>query len=350
MKKALKAPRLKEAREPLTSADFLSSGSTLLNLALSNKVFGAVAKGWYLYIVGDSSAGKTWLIFTMFAEACRNPAFKDYRLIYDATTEDGAQMDVARFFGQKVVDRLETVRSQTAEEFYFRMDDLLKSGDPFIYGLDSENGLLTEAGNEKFQELKKAHEEGKEAPGSYGMDKAKLHSQNMPRVCAGLRDSGSILIAAGQTRDNTDPRSHEKRTRSGGRALKFYAMYEMWLAVAEKIVRTVRGKPRKIGIISKIDVKKNRSTGNDRTVFVPIYNSFGIDDVGSCVDFLIDEKEWSKKGATIEASDLELSGTREEIIAAIEDQKLEPDLRAIVVEVWKDIESKCSVERKPRYE
>lgn len=350
MKKALKQPRLKEAA-PLTPADFLSSGALLLNLACSGRPYGAYAKGLYYFLVGDSAAGKTWLLFTAMAEACANPAFDGYRLIYDPTTEDGAQFDVPRFFGSKLAKRLEVQRSETLEEWYYNLDDALK-GDPFIYATDSENGLRSKAGDEKFEELKEAFRKGKVAPGSYGMDKAKLHSQNMPRVCGGLRDTRSILFVAGQTRDNIDPLSPERRTRSGGRSLRFYATVEMWLSIRQHLTRTVLGKPRKIGIVSQIDVKKNRFVGANRSVQLPIFNSFGLDDVGACVDFLVAEGAWSKpKGQSeITAPELDIRGSREALVEQIEAEKMEKDLRSEVVDLWREIEAKCAIRRNQRYQ
>jgi len=75
-----KALRRKKKREKLS---FLSTGSTLLNLACTGKPYYGFAKGHYYFIVGDSVSGKTFLSLTCLAEASINPNFDNYRFIYD---------------------------------------------------------------------------------------------------------------------------------------------------------------------------------------------------------------------------------------------------------------------------
>ncbi len=84
---------------------------------------------------------------------------------------------------------------------------------------------------------------------------------------------------------------------------------------------------------------------------VPIYYGTGVDDVGSCVDYLITESHWRKspKGV-IEAPELELSGTREKLITGIETQDKEDALHALVAQVWCDVEIACTLDRKKRYQ
>ena len=134
----LKAP---EKEPPIQSSDWLSTGSALLNLSCSGNAKGGFAKGKYHFIVGDSASGKTWLSLTCLAEAAMNPEFDNYRFIYD-NAEDGALMDIQKFFGAKVAERIESPMidedglldySSTIEEFYFNVDDAIQEQKPFIY-------------------------------------------------------------------------------------------------------------------------------------------------------------------------------------------------------------------------
>ena len=141
------APRKRE--QPVRPEDLLSSGSTLLNLAVSGNRRGLYAKGRYTYVVGDSMSGKTWLVLTALAEACRNSGFDDYRLIYD-DAEDGALMKLEKFFGAGVAERIEPPawdesdeekHSNTIEDFYDNINTALdaaeeEDGQPFVYILD----------------------------------------------------------------------------------------------------------------------------------------------------------------------------------------------------------------------
>jgi len=347
-KKALLAPREKSV---LSKEGALSTGSTLLNLACTDRADCGYLKGAYYYLVGDSVSGKTWLSLSCFAEACRSPAFKNYELIYD-DVEGGALMDVAHYFGKDMAKRMKWVQSSTIESFYYRMADLIKARRPFIYVLDSQDALTSKAAAKKFAIQKKAAEEGEDSKGSYGDSKAKYHSENLRHVLAGLRRTKSILLVIGQTRDNLKF-GFETRTRAGGRALRFYANLEIWTSVVGKILRTVRGKPRTVGARCLAEVKKNRVTGKvgkDRAVQIPIYYGLGIDDVGSCVDFLVAEKHWKKnENKEIDAKDILFTGSRGAVIAHIEEEGLEQKVVELTEMVWKQIENECLPERKRRY-
>ena len=336
--------------------ELLGTGSTLLNLALSGKIRGGFVKGKVHLFVGDSSSGKTFLSLTSFAEATINPEFDNYRLIYDAP-EEGALMDFASFFGKKTAERVEPpsgtkeepIYSNTVEEFYYNLDDAMKEG-PCIYVLDSMDVLLTDEDEEQFSKEKKAHQSGKETGGSYGTTKAKKNSQNLRRVISKLKKNGSILIIICQTRDNIGFGARfEPKTRGGGRSLKFYSTVEIWFSIKEKIKKNVHGKNRQQGIITKVVTKKNRITGKEWDVDIPIYWSTGIDDTGSCIDYLVTEKHWSESAGKINAVEFSFKGSRESLIQKIESENLENKLREVVATAWREVEESTAVKRKNRY-
>lgn len=359
-KKALLAKRPKVL---LNQKGALSTGSTLLNLACTDDPYCGYIKGAYHFLVGDSSSGKTWLIMSCFAESQLNPAFKDYRLIFD-NVENGALMDIEYYFGPKVAKKIEPPSyykkyprySDTIESFYDHILALLDKKEPVIYWLDSQDALVSEPAIEKRKEQAEARAKGKEVKGSYGMDKAKYHSEHIREVMSSLKSSDSILGITGQTRDNIGF-GFETKTRSGGKSLRFYATLEIWTAVGKKIKRRVRGRDMDIGIRALAEVKKNRFTGKvgkGRQVEIPIFNSHGIDDVGSCVDFLIEGGAWKQKkddedSVIYVVDDFLFQGTRNEIIDHVESKNFEHDLRKATAALWREIEDECVIERKPRY-
>jgi RecA/RadA recombinase len=363
---SIKSNLLRKREKPVLSEEgALSTGSTLLNLACSdNPNFGFV-KGRYYYLVGDSASGKTWTSLTCFAEACKSKGFQDYRLIFD-DVEGGAMMDIEHYFGKDVAKRIEPpairngkpIYSTTVESFYYHISDILKEGDPFIYVLDSQDSLTSDASAKKFTEQQKAEEKKDDKVGSYGDAKAKYHSEHIRLILAELRHTGSILIIIGQTRDNLGF-GFETKTRSGGRALRFYATLEIWTSVAGKVERMVRGKERTVGVNCLAEVKKNRvdgKVGKDRAAKIPILYDVGIDDVGSCVDYLITEQHWAKikeEGSNrkiYDAHDIFFKGSREKIVQFIENEDLEEKVRGIVAKVWAEVEEESRPVRKRRYE
>jgi hypothetical protein len=214
------------------------------------------------------------------------------------------------------------------------------------------DALDSDVGRELFDARKEARRKEKELPGSYGDGKAKVNSQLLRTVLGRLRDTGSVLVIINQTRDSFDP--FKPKTRSGGHALQFYAMVELWSSVKRRIERTIKGKKRQIGVLCKIAVRKNRASGRERTVVVPIYHSYGIDDVGSCIEYLVDEGRWQKKGQKIVVSGWgprkEIAEPPQKLATLIEEKGWVDDLRELVGETWNEIERASELKRKRRYE
>ncbi len=376
LKEKLRKKKIKPVLDPKNG---LSTGSTLLNLACSGDSDWGFQKGFYYLLVGDTDSGKTWLTQTCFAEASINKEFKDYRFILDSG-EFGTLMDRERFFGKEAARRTEPPRksksgeplnSSTIQEFYYNIDDIVKDGRPFIYILDSHDVLGSEGAEKKFQTNKRialkettkalakeeAEKDGEKAKGSYGDGKAKDNSANLRRLLAPLNRTGSILIIINQTRDNIGFGAYLKpKTHSGGWALEFYATLQMWTSKVKSLTKPYKGKYIQTGGITRIQVKRSRFTGKVRSVEVPLYHSSGIDDVGSCINYLTDWKHWKKTGkeddpevGKVDAPEFDFNGSREKLIQLIEEQNRESELRQIVKQVWQSVEEACSIQRKNRY-
>jgi RecA/RadA recombinase len=360
-----------EVREALLATDtavvdeskLIGTGCTLLNLAIANNWRGAIEPGSYYWVCGDSDAGKSWLLLSIMAEAASNPAYDKYRLIYD-DVENGVLMDVERFFGKTLAARREPpahdengnpLYSTTVEGFYANLDDAVKEGTPFIYMLDSMDALDSLSAEKLFDENKsilrnnETKGETKELKANYGDGKAKFNSQNIRRYINKLRDTGSILIIVTQTRDNITGYGAPKIA-GGGRALKFYAHVEIWMKPVGQVTKTINKIERAVGTTCQATVKKNRMTGQRADIAFNIYNTYGIDDLGACLDYLIREHIITKDKTSLTIPAMNLSGSREKLIMTIEDENREDELRELVSQTWKEILTKSQMIRKKRYE
>lgn len=363
LKKKLLTKPVDTSVTEITPEKLLSSGHTLFNLCCTGKIKGAYVKGTYINLVGDSNTGKTVLGLTAFAEASINPNFDDYDFIHD-NPEEGALM-LAKFFGPKVGERIippatdsegEPLNSETVDDFYDNLDSAISRGRPFIYLLDSMDILDTRDDIQKAKKQKSARDKGESAAGSYGTSKAKVNKHRLRKVIRHLKASGSILIIISQTIDKIGGFSFggPQKTKAGGGALKFCAAYEVWMSHKSKITKdlTKNGKKKsyKVGILTKVRVEKNRVIGRDRTIEIPIYNSFGIDDLGSCIQYLLDEGHWKKnKSGDIIQQEFDVDGNKEDLISYIEESGTQHRLRKLVAQVWREIDRKISVTRKPKY-
>ncbi len=352
-----KALLKKSGKDVIPARRMLSMGSTILNLACSGRSVGAIAKGTFVHIVGDSNSGKTFLCLNTLAEAAINDRFDKYRFIVD-DPENGSLMNVAKLFGEAVAERIEPpagtkekpVHSEVVEEFYDYVEDAEKQETPFIYILDSMDAISSAGEGEDINKERKARETNKEAAGTYGTSRAKVNSSRLRRVVGKLRATGSILIILSQTRDNIGfGAKFNPKVYAGGKALKFFCHLQLWTSLRQDITKTIKGKDRQLGIISKIKVDKSRLTGRERIVEIPIYHSFGIDDTGSCIDYLVEEGYWKESKKVIKAPDFDFVGKKEQLIQKIESEGDESMLHMLVNNTWNEIERACAIKRKSRY-
>ena len=335
--------------EPKSRHKLINSGCTLLNLACSDNAFGAYPVGTMIHMAGDSSSGKTILAMTTFAELSHRPSFDDYEFIYD-DVEAANAFDMPRLFGEKAAKRIQAPfkdePSSCIEDFQANVLRFVRKEKPFIYVEDSFDALTSDMEVDKADKAAEARDAGKETKGSYGMEKAKIGGQILRMVCRKIKKTESLLMIISQIRDNTDPMSMQKRTVSGGRALKFYASLQIWLSLGDKI----KSKDRVIGVTCIAKIMKNKITGKLREVEFPIYYDYGVDDIGACIDFLVKEKHWTKKDGVITATGtIECKGMRAKLIAHIESQGLEKTLKQETGKVWNRIEESLKLNRKPKY-
>jgi len=329
----------------------IPTGCTNLDLACSDSIRGGYGAGKMVNLIGDSSSGKTLLALTMFAELNLLKEFDSHRFIYD-DVECACEFDIGKLLGKKTESRMEYPQKDeepdkvyTIEEWQYNVEILLKSGDPVVYVLDSFDALSSKDECIRTEKALKAHKEGKELSGSYRMEKPKIAGEILRQIVGRLKSTKSLLLIISQTRDNIDPMSFQKKTRSGGNALRFYASHEIWLAVVEKIKR----RNRIVGSRIRAKVTKNKLTGKQRTCEFLVDYSIGVDDVGSCVDFMIDEGLWQKSKLTYDVESLGVKGVRDSMVKQIEDRGLEGQLREEVQGAWLKIEDDLKVDRKPRF-
>jgi recombination protein RecA len=327
---------IRSKRPPIKTDDgttFLSTGSTLLNLALSDNPRGGFKAGKLANIIGDSSAGKTFLLWSIFAEAANNKQFGKYDLFYDET-EAAFEFNVETLFGQTTEKRviIPTDNLTLLEDYFDLTMERFKSKKSFVSGLDSFDGLSCEA------EMERDIREG-----SYKMEKAKLSGEVMRKIVGKVEGSDSFIFVLSQTRDKIGVTFGSKKTRSGGKALEFYSSYIMWLAIKEHIKRSGRD----VGINVLVKISKNKYTGKLRRVEFPIYFDYGIDDISSMIEFLLEEKVWKKEGRKINTAGFCETVDMGDLVNYCDSNK--EALIDITTEKWFSIEDAIKTERPKKY-
>lgn len=354
VKKEAKTKKQKDVMPDL----FVPSGSTLLNLALSDDPFGGWACGSIHNLCGESSSGKTFESRTLLACAASDPRFDGYLLIND-DAENRDNFDDEYLFGAEVASRIEPphgfdeddmpINSSTIEEFQDRIHELLDKEIPFVYVLDSFDALDSVADQKKYEEQRDAREKGKDTSGTYQMAKQKEASALFRRIRKRMRKTKSCLIVISQTRDNISGMGG--KTRSGGNALKFYSCSESWMKPTKN--GTIKSKDTPIGIISQCQFTKNSITGKRRNVLITIYYDYGLDDIGANIDYLLKMKEIKVNGSKLTAptfvDDEMVTMSKSKYIRFIENNNLEEELAELVGEVWTEFENSLRSGRKRRF-
>ena len=370
-------------------------GATMLNLACSDTAFGAFKVGRFIQIAGGNHAGKTILAHSCGAEATALEDFKDHEVVKD-DVEQADDFDMPKLFGRKYTARVKApqyakdgtpINSDTMDEFsdnlYRRLrikkpkakkqkldedgdvitkkdddqEDAPKALNPFLYFLDSIDALADDSETDKLYEnmelRDKAKEKGKEAKisGDYQMLKQKKMSQLFRTIKRDMRDSDSALIIISQVRDNIGAQKFEEKDKiGGGRAMEFYASLRIRLKMIERI-KSDTHEDIEIGCKVQADVFKNKLTGKRRKVTFCIYYDYGIDDIGSMIDFLIENKHWKKAGNKIDASDIcDTPMFRGALAEFCRENGLRRRLQKITEKAWLKREEECALNWKPQYE
>lgn len=389
-----------------------SSGCKLLDLVTGGAkgVYGFPA-GKFINIVGDKSAGKTFLANEIIASAYHKYGDKKFKWVYD-DCESGYSFDSVGMYGFDIIGE-NPVHSETVEDAFCNISNFAKKLKPDqfgIYVIDSLDGLTSAEQDERAEERIKAYDNGKEYnKGSYNMGKQKYLSQEFcPQLCSVIQDKNILVIIISQIRENVDMFSFEKFSRSGGKAIDFYAHSVIWLATVKKIEK----KDRVVGVVVKAKTTKSKTPRPFRECFFSLIYDYGLDNTGTSVDYLFDLRtdkgELTKKANVIKwdngdsiglselkkwlsettykdylladmyedskyfdgkatadsiiefaqsKSDLKKlyaerfgeSMTREELIQYIEDNSLQEELEKRVEEKWESVEDSIRTTRRKKY-
>lgn len=254
---------------PKTDVSFIPSGCKVLDLALG----GGWARRRIANVVGDKAVGKTLIMIEAAANfALIEPKGKiRYREAESAFDNNYA---AALGFPVERVDFGEPM--DTIEDVFEDLEKVLKGAKgPEIYIVDSLDSLSDRA------EMERKIDEG-----SYGTGKAKMLSQMFRRLVRDLAAKDVTIFIVSQVRDNIGVTFGRKTTRSGGRALDFYASQVLFLSQLGRLDRTISNVKRVTGVKVRAQVDKNKIGLPYRECGFPIMFGYGIDDHKACIEYL----------------------------------------------------------------
>ena len=231
---------------------------------------------------------------------------KEIKWCYD-DCESGYSFNTEELYGFEIMPAAieDRVHSENVEDAFCNINNFtesLKKDEFGIYVLDSLDGLTSYEQDERAEERLKAFADGKQlTKGTYGMGKQKYLSQEFfPQLCSIIEKKNVLVIIISQIRENVDMFSFEKFSRSGGKAMDFYAHTVLWLATVKKILK----KETPVGVVVKAKTTKSKTPRPFRECFFSFLYDYGLDSIGTNIDYLFDLRtdkgEINKKAAAIQ--------------------------------------------------
>lgn len=296
---------------------FLDTGCTLLNCVIG----GGWPLGRIVNVVGDRSTGKTLLAEEGMANFQRQfPKgkifYRETEAAFDVSYAQALGLNTEKIdFGPEGPDTQWAVVEDFMEDLTKQLDEfdkivstkakvlreknkrskmtqvdaeevVLKTMPPSLYILDSLDAISSEA------ELKRDIREG-----SYGLEKQKLLGMMFRKETRRIRRARMGLIIISQIRDRIGPMIRGKKyTRSGGKALDFYASLVIYLSELGKVKETVRGISRPTAIKIKAKCEKNKIVMPHRECQFEIRFGYGIEDDWASLDWLEEVKRLGEVG------------------------------------------------------
>jgi len=329
------------------------TGSTLMDLIIAGEkgVFGYEA-GKVYNLVGDKSTGKTFCAAEVIS--VNKYFYKDkFKWNYD-DAEMGCTLNSKKLYGFDLIKK-DTLKSETVEDLFINVKKFvstLKSDQMGIYVIDSLDAIGSEEDKARSEKRVKLSKQGKKLEtGSYQMSKQKFLSQEFFRnLVKELANTNCMLLIISQVRANIGVMFGEKLTRSGGKALDFYAHSCIWLANAEKIKKLGRD----IGVRIKAKTKKSKTPRPYRWEYAILYYDYGVDNLSANIDYLFGlvTEAGKSKGTLTKPPKIEYNGkeyTRDELIKAAEKEGFEDAISQEVIEIWETIEDSVLSDRKSKF-
>jgi recombination protein RecA len=205
---------------------------------------------------------------------------------------------------------------------------MVKTQDPCLYIVDSLDALSDRA--EKDREIDK---------GTFGANKPKIIGQLFRRCVKDMERSRIHLMIISQIRDNIGVSFGETKSRTGGRAMDFYASQILWLAQLKRLDRTIRKQKRVYGIQVKAQCKKNKIGLPFREAEFPILFGYGMDEAEALLTWLesidFDISIWNeyKDGKSTLAQSIKMLDSET-------NKKVMQQIREVVAKNWEEIETR----------
>lgn len=339
---AQKPPRKRAGVLADSDVEFTSSGCTVLDCLLG--------AGWPLgrivNIVGDKAVGKTLLAI----EACANFAqtypkghiwYREAEAAFDISYARELGLPVDRVdFGPEGTDSSWDTIEDIAEDMEKCAAAAKKSKRPGLYIIDSLDAVSSRAEMDR-----------KAGEGTYGLEKQKELGRIFRKQVRLLRSARVCLIVISQIRDKIGVMFGEKHTRTGGKALDFYASIIVWLHHKATLKSSIKGVERVTGVRVRAKCKKNKVAPSFRECEFVIRFGYGVDDLEASLGWLKEVGRLDRVGIKVKSAKEQDEAIRDMLRAQLraDPETARAKLQGVVAAVresWAEIDDDFRPQRK----
>jgi recombination protein RecA len=276
----------RDTSSPSEVRGWVKSGSSMLDLAISNRPDGGFPVGRITEITGLEASGKSLLA----AHALANTQEQGGLAVY-IDTENAVSREFLEAIGLDLSKML-YVPLETIEDIFEAIESIVetvrKSNKDKLVTIvvDSVMGAST-----KIEMAKEFDKDG------YATSKAIILSKGMRKLTNMIGRERICLIFTNQLRTRLGVSFGDQYTTSGGKAIPFHSSVRLRLKSIGQIKMKRDGVDQIIGIKTRAQVIKNRMGPPLKSIDYDIYFESGIDDYGGWLNVMKDYKIVTQAGA-----------------------------------------------------
>jgi len=277
------AYRLDEHDSPADVTDWISTGSSMLDLAISNRPHGGLPVGKMVEFNGLEGTGKSLLAAHVVADTQKKGGLA---VVID--TENAAAPEFWKSLGVDL-SKLLYVQCETVEDIFDQMERMIA-----IVRKSNKNRILTIIVDSVAAASTKAEQESEHGKDGYATGKSIIISKAMRKITTMLGKQKVLIVYTNQLRQNLKAMAFsDPYIVSGGKALAYHCSVRVRLNNAGKLKKG----DEVIGNECKAVVVKNRMGPPQRIANFDIYFDSGIADYSSWIKVLKDNNILKQGGA-----------------------------------------------------
>ena len=277
---------LNEDEAPTNVDGWISTGCAMLDVAVSNRPYGGLPVGRITEITGLEQSGKSLVSAHLLAETQKQGGVA---VLID--TETAVSREFLEAIGVDVSKLLYVTADSVEQIFDFTetiIEKVRETSKDKIVTIVVDSVAAASTTNELASDYKKD---------GYATDKAIIISKAMRKITNMIGRQKISLVFTNQLRQKMNAMFGDPWTTSGGKALAFHASVRLRLKNMGQIKMKVNGKDKTVGMKVRCQVVKNRMGPPLRAADFEIYFDRGIDNYGSWLSVMKENKLVKQAGA-----------------------------------------------------